>query len=58
MAITSFFLLGLHLLHMEVPRPGVELEMDLQPLAYATATAIQIQATSVTHAAAEAMLDP
>ena len=34
----SFFL-GLHLWHMEVPRPGVELE--LQPSAYTTATAKQ-----------------
>ena len=33
-----FVFLGLHLQHMEVPRLGVELE--LQPPAYATATAI------------------
>ena len=32
-------LLGPHLRHMKVPRPGVELE--LQPLAYATAIATQ-----------------
>ena len=34
-----FCCLGLHQWHMEVPRLGVELE--LQPLAYATATAMQ-----------------
>ena len=34
-----FFFLGLHLQHMEVPRLGVEL--DLQLLAYATAIATQ-----------------
>ena len=33
----SFFFLGLHLQHMEVPRLGVESELQLQ--AYATATA-------------------
>ena len=33
-----FFFLGLHPRHMEVPRLGVELE--LQPLAYPTATAM------------------
>ena len=33
-----FFFLGLHPRHMEVPRLGVELE--LQPLAYTTATAM------------------
>ena len=38
-----FFFLGLHLWHMEVPRLGVELE--LQPPAYTTTTARQIQAT-------------
>ena len=32
------FILGLHLWHMEVPRLGVELELQL--LAYTTATAI------------------
>ena len=31
--------LGLHLWHMEVPRLGIELE--LQPLAYTTAAAMQ-----------------
>ena len=38
---TSFFppILGLHLLHMEVPRLGVELELQLP--AYTTATAMQ-----------------
>ena len=34
----SFFFLGLRLTHMEVPRLGVELELQL--LAYATATAM------------------
>ena len=34
-----FFLLGLHLLHIEVPRPGVKWE--LQPPAYTTVTAMQ-----------------
>ena len=34
-----FVFLGLHPWHMEVPRPGVQLE--LQPLAYATAIAMQ-----------------
>ena len=33
----SVFFLGLHLRHLEVPRPGVKSEMQL--LAYATATA-------------------
>ena len=33
-----FCLLGLHLWHMEIPRLGVKLE--LQPLAYTTATAM------------------
>ena len=34
---SSFFFLGLHMQHMEVPRPGAESELQL--LAYATATA-------------------
>ena len=34
-----FCFLGLHLWHMEVPRLGVKLELQL--LAYATATAMQ-----------------
>ena len=33
------FFLGLHVQHMAVPRPGVKAE--LQPAAYATATATQ-----------------
>ena len=33
-----FFFLGLHLHHIEVPRLGVELELQL--LAYTTATAM------------------
>ena len=32
------FFLGLHLQHMEIPRPGVESELQL--LAYTTATAM------------------
>ena len=36
--LTYFFFLGPHLWHMEVPRPGVELELQL--LAYTTATAM------------------
>ena len=35
--LTFFFFLGLHLLHMEIPRLGVESELQL--LAYTTATA-------------------
>ena len=35
----TFFFLGLHVQHMEVTRLGVELELQL--LAYATATAMQ-----------------
>ena len=34
-----FFFLGLHLQHMEVPRLGVKLELQLP--AYTTATAMQ-----------------
>ena len=34
-----FCFLGLHLLHMEVPRPAVKLELQLLPYATATATA-------------------
>ena len=42
-----FFFLGLHLQHMRVPRLGVESELQL--LAYTTATATRIQATSSTY---------
>ena len=42
--------LELHLQHMEVPRLGVESELQLP--AYTTATATQIQAVSETYAAA------
>ena len=42
--------LGLHTQHMEVPRLGVQLELQLW--AYATATAMQIRAASATYAAA------
>ena len=42
--------LGLHLRHTKVPRLGVESE--LQPPAYTTATAEQIQATSATYTTA------
>ena len=45
----SFRFLGLHLWHMEVPRLGVELE--LQPPAYTTATT-QDPATSATYTTA------
>ena len=34
-----FVFLGLHLWHMEVPRPGIKSELQL--LAYATATVMQ-----------------
>ena len=44
------FFLGLHLQHMKVPRLGVKLE--LQVLAYTTATATPVQAASATYAAA------
>ena len=37
LSVFSFFLLGPHVQHMEVPRLGVELVLQL--LAYATATA-------------------
>ena len=46
----SFFFLGLHLQHMEVPGLGVESEW--QPLAYATATAMLDLSCAVTYAAA------
>ena len=36
--IYLFWFLGLHLLHMEVPRPGFESELQLP--AYTTATAM------------------
>ena len=42
-----FFILGLHLQHMKVPRLGFELELQLQ--AYTTATATQDPSTSVTY---------
>ena len=42
--------LGLHTQHMEVPRLGVQLELQLW--AYAAATAMQIRAASATYAAA------
>ena len=45
-----FFLLGPPLQHMEVPRLGVELELQLP--AYTTATAYEIWVASVTHTAA------
>ena len=50
--ILFYFLLflGPHLRHMEIPRLGFELELQL--LAYATDTATLIQATSVTHTTA------
>ena len=35
-----FCFLGPHLWHMEVPKPGVELELELQLLAYTTPTAM------------------
>ena len=48
----SFFclFLGLHPWHMEVPRLGVQSE--LQPLAYATATAMQDPSASATYTTA------
>ena len=52
----SFFSVGLHLRHMDVPRPGVKSELHL--LAYTTATTMpqpqprQIQAASATHVTA------
>ena len=42
-----FCLLGLHLQHMEVPRLEVKLELQLP--AFATATATEILAMSVTY---------
>ena len=47
---TFFFFLWPHLRHMEVPRLGVELELQL--LAYATAQQPPIQAASATYVAA------
>ena len=44
------FFLGLHLWHIETPRLGVEL--DLQLPAYATATATMVPAASATYTAA------
>ena len=46
-----FLLLELHLRRMEVPRVGIQSE--LQRLGYTTATALQIQATSVTYTTAQ-----
>ena len=46
-----FLLLELHLRRMEVPRLGIKSE--LQRLVYTTATAMQIQATSVTYTTAQ-----
>ena len=44
------FFLGPYLQHVDVPRLGMELELQLP--AYATATAMPNQATSVTYTAA------
>ena len=41
MGFFFFSFLGLHLRHVEVPSLGVELELERQLLAYATATAMQ-----------------
>ena len=38
---TSSCFVGLHLRHMEVPRPGVEMELWLQATATATATSMR-----------------
>ena len=46
--VLFFVFVGMHLWHMEVPRLGVKLELQLP--AYTTAT--QIQATSVTYTTA------
>ena len=45
-----FFFFGLHPRHMEIPRLGVESELQLQ--AYTTATATRVRAASVTHTTA------
>ena len=49
--IYLFCLLGPHSWHMEVPWLGVQLKLQL--LAYATATARQIRAMSATHTTAD-----
>ena len=49
-----FCFLGLHLRHMEVPRLGVELELQV----LATATATQIPAASVTNTTAHGNTRP
>ena len=51
-----FFFLGPHPWHMEVPRLGVELK--LQVLAYAIITATPYPATSVTYTTVHATPDP
>ena len=52
-----FVFLGQHLWHMEVPRPGVESELQL--LAYATTTAMQdLSLVFNLHHRSQATLDP
>ena len=56
MPLFLFSFLGLPLQHMEVPRLGVKLKLQLP--AYITATASQIGATSVTMSQLVAVPDP
>ena len=51
-----FFFLGPYLRHIEVPRLGVESELQL--LAYATATQRRIQAASTTYTMAHGNASP